>query len=129
MSKIIKEIGNQGARLGKYASKNINAPNYVHWYVIPGAVGCVLSYIIGLFLLPKWNSRLHMREEHHPDCEDCKPIYKNISAKWAYLAYIIVPLFIGLIIATISYKIGFSIKNPKVAAAGVVADFVFNDIF
>jgi len=127
MAGVVREFGNQGARVGNYVADHINAPDYKNWYVLPFAITTILSYIIGTFFLPKWNSDLTMDVNVDSNCkENCKTRVKHIAGKWAYLAYLFIPLIIGLIVGGVTYKIGFSIKNPKAAAVGMGINFLRN---
>jgi hypothetical protein len=110
----VKEVGNQGARLGRYVNESMDAPDYTLWYLLPFVISTILSYIIGWFVIPT----------------DGKPIILDDKQKTQIpfmgyiIAYLFIPLIIGGGIGTAVYRIGFSIKNPKVAAWGMGIRFL-----
>ena len=126
----VNDIGDQVARGATYVDKNLNAPNYVHWWVIPFVVTLVVSAIITFFILRSMSSSIKnaclvfVDEEDKKDSKKCQSAGVSL---WVYIiAMIVAPVFFALIVAAGSYQIGVYTHNPKMAAGIMTTQYVVN---
>jgi hypothetical protein len=115
------KLSNAAGDLAQSGSKSVtkaidNAPSVLVWGVIPSVI-----FYITLLLLIHFGfdfSLFTPCKKNEKKEEEC---YNTVSY---YSIYLLVPLIISIIIATSFYYLVFYIKNPNMAAIGIVSDIM-----
>lgn len=125
-----KGIGDQisrgftAAKKGVVAVKKSIVPvNVLHWGVYPGLAAAVvvvfLLWFLGVSMTSKKEERCTTGEDSRRQCKQ-----ETVSRRRNILWYVILAPLVGLIIAGISYRIGFMINNPGLTAGVATGNMV-----
>jgi hypothetical protein len=122
-----KDIGNQVSRAAKYGVDSFNAPNYIHWWVIPFVVSMFISLVITIYILHHISKSikttcLRLVDEEDNRDETCESTGLPFFVK--LIVMLVAPILVSLIVSAGIYKIGVYTYNPKMAAGIATTGYI-----
>lgn len=114
MADFVREVGNQVSRGFTAASNSMNAPNYVSWMVIPFIVTfMVFSIFVSPLLMRIKETNVCDVDPETEEKKNCRKVKVNPVLK--VFLIIIFTMIVSYIVASLMYRVGVYIKNPKLA--------------
>lgn len=127
----------------------INAPNFFGWFMIPFFIALAIGYGVGLkFAIRDYRAGGYNIQEYDRDCSHgvslrchreydynqcynreisrCHTNTRKGAKSGPIYVYIFVPILVGLIFASMVYKIVLYIMNPELAATVIIFNMFFN---
>ena len=127
MADFVKEVGNQVSRGVKAVTNSMNAPDYTTWMLIPFFVTfMVFSIFVSPLLMRIKETTLCDIDPETEEKKNCRKVKINTVLK--VFLIIIFTLIVSFIIASIIYRVGVYIKNPKLAM-GIETTRMINNAF
>ena len=121
------DIGNQVSRAANYGMDSLNAPNYIHWWVIPFVVSMFISLVITIYILRSISKSikttcLRLVDEEDNKDETCESVGLPFFVQ--LIVVFVAPIFVSFIVSTGIYKVGLYTYNPKMAAGIVTTGYI-----